>query len=211
MSHLLCFGLGFTGRALAHRLSARGWRVTGTSRSLAGAGAIAALGYRGLIFDGAAALAREVFAGVSHVVISVPPDNDGDPVLRQHAADLAALAAQFSWVGYLSTTGVYGDQSGGWVTEASALAPSTERGARRLAAEADWLELHATAAASGSHFPAGRHLRARPQSAGLHARRHRQAHREAGPGVQPDSCRGCGGGAGGFDGKTQSRCRLQCL
>lgn len=143
MSHLLCFGLGFTGKALARGLAVRGWQVTGTSRSRAGADAIAALGYRGLVFDAAVALPVKVLAGVSHVVISVPPDNVGDPVLRQHGTGLAALAAQFAWVGYLSTTGVYGDQGGGWVTEDSALAPSTERGGRRLKAEAAWLELHA--------------------------------------------------------------------
>jgi nucleoside-diphosphate-sugar epimerase len=62
-------------------------------------------------------------------------DADG----REHAADLAALRP--AWVGYLSTTGVYGDRAGGWVDEASALTPAGERGRRRVAAEAGWRAL----------------------------------------------------------------------
>jgi nucleoside-diphosphate-sugar epimerase len=74
----------------------------------------------------------------------VPPDEAGDPVLGRHAGDLAQLAPD--WVGYLSTTGVYGDRAGGWVDETAALAPVGERGRRRIAAEAGWhalgLKLH---------------------------------------------------------------------
>jgi nucleoside-diphosphate-sugar epimerase len=82
--------------------------------------------------------APAVLRGVTHLLSSVPPDADGDPVLRHHAADLAALPG-LAWVGYLSTTGVYGDRQGGWVDEDSNLTPGTERGRRRLAAERAWL------------------------------------------------------------------------
>ncbi|WP_374330985.1 SDR family oxidoreductase [Aestuariivirga sp.] len=141
MNHILCFGLGFTAGTLAERLARRGWTVNATSRSAAGAQAIAALGYRGLVFDGSKPLPPEAFDGVTHVIDSAPPGDDGDPVLRQHARDFAARARQFAWVAYLSTTGVYGDHGGGLVTEDTPLTPNTERGHKRLLAETQWLGL----------------------------------------------------------------------
>lgn len=127
--HLFCFGLGFSGQALARRLTAKGWTVTGTSRA-GGDGTLA--------FDGSTALPESAFDGVTHLLISVPPGPAGDPVLNRHAGDLRRRAQQFQWAGYLSTTGVYGDRHGDWVDETSPLAPSTERGQRRLAAETQW-------------------------------------------------------------------------
>ncbi|MFZ5674068.1 MAG: SDR family oxidoreductase [Pseudomonadota bacterium] len=129
MPHLFCFGLGFTGQALARRLRAQGWTVTGTSRA-GGDGTLA--------FDGSAPVPAAALDGVTHLLISVPPGGPGDPVLNRHADDLAHRAKQFQWAGYLSTTGVYGDRHGGWVDETSPLEPSTERGHRRLAAETQW-------------------------------------------------------------------------
>jgi nucleoside-diphosphate-sugar epimerase len=70
----------------------------------------------------------------------VPPDIAGDPVLDCHGGDIAALPG-LAWLGYLSTTGVYGDRGGGGVDEAAALRPSGERGRRRVKAEQGWLEL----------------------------------------------------------------------
>lgn len=141
MTHLLCFGLGFSARVLAGRLAARGWTVSATSRSAEGAEAIAALGYRGLVFDATAPLPPSTFDGVTHVVASAPPGADGDPVLRQHRADFASRSGRFAWIAYLSTTGVYGDHRGGWVTEDTPLTPNTERGEKRLLAETQWLDL----------------------------------------------------------------------
>jgi nucleoside-diphosphate-sugar epimerase len=142
MSHLFCFGLGFTGKVLARRLRDHGWQVTGTSRNAAGARAIEALGHRAYVFDGTAPLPEDAFATVTHVVVSIPPGASGDPVLRWHSQDFAQRTARFRWLGYLSTTGVYGDHGGAWVTEDTPLTPNTERGARRLAAERAWLDLH---------------------------------------------------------------------
>jgi len=142
MNHLLCFGLGFCGKALAARLARQGWRITGTSRSAEGAAGIAALGYSALVFDGIVPLPPEVFEDAAHILISVPPDADSDPVLRHHGKQFAAHANQLQWLGYLSTTGIYGDHDGGWVTETSPLTPNTERGRKRLAAENGWLALH---------------------------------------------------------------------
>jgi nucleoside-diphosphate-sugar epimerase len=78
---------------------------------------------------------------VTHLLSSVPPDAQGDPVIAAHRAEIDAVAPSLAWIGYLSTTGVYGDRAGGWVDEASALRPSGERGRRRLAAELQWLSL----------------------------------------------------------------------
>jgi nucleoside-diphosphate-sugar epimerase len=78
--------------------------------------------------------------GVTHILVSVPPDAGGDPVLDRHGDDLAALPT-LAWLGYLSTTGVYGDRGGDWVDETSPLLPTGERGRRRVAAETAWLEL----------------------------------------------------------------------
>ncbi|MGH6906498.1 MAG: SDR family oxidoreductase [Aestuariivirga sp.] len=141
VNHLLCFGLGFSAKALAARLAAKGWHITGTSRSAAGAAAIRAMGYNAFIFDGTAALPQQAFEGVSHIVVSAPPDTEGDPVLRRYAKLLATLASDVKWLAYLSTTGVYGDRDGGWVSEESQLQPTTERGQRRLEAETAWQAL----------------------------------------------------------------------
>lgn len=141
MTHIFFFGLGFSAGVLAARLAAKGWTISATSRSAGGAAKISAKGYRGLVFDGTAPLPSSAFDGVTHVVVSAPPDADGDPVLRQCTDDFAARARQFRWVAYLSTTGVYGDHGGGLVTEDTPLTPNTGRGEKRLEAETKWLAL----------------------------------------------------------------------
>jgi nucleoside-diphosphate-sugar epimerase len=142
MSHILFFGLGFSAKVLARRLAKKGWTITATSRTADGALSIADLGYRAFVFDGTAPLPDQAFDGISHIVSSVPPDESGDPVLRQHAADFVRRAEQFRWAAYLSTTGVYGDHGGGLVSEETPLTPNTARGRRRLAAETAWLGLY---------------------------------------------------------------------
>ena len=130
--HLLCFGLGYSARALAGRLAAGGWRVTGTSRNPAEPAC--------LCFDRDHPLTAEAFAGVTHILVSIPPEEAGDPVLDCHGEDIAALP-DLGWLGYLSTTGVYGDRAGASVDERSELRPSGKRGQRRVAAEAGWRDL----------------------------------------------------------------------
>jgi nucleoside-diphosphate-sugar epimerase len=77
--------------------------------------------------------------------VSIPPDEQGDPANDLHGVDLAcsALLPSLRWLGYLSTTGVYGTRNGGWVDETSALRPTGERGERRVKAEAQWGKLDA--------------------------------------------------------------------
>jgi nucleoside-diphosphate-sugar epimerase len=141
---LFSFGLGYSASALAARLAATGWTITGTSTSSAGAARIGERGYRGLVFDGASPShdVRAALADATHVLLSIPPAAEGDPAFVHHAADIAR-AAKLAWIGYLSTVAVYGDQRGGWVDETSPPNPMSERGKRRLDAENAWLTLGA--------------------------------------------------------------------
>ncbi len=139
MTTLFCFGLGYSAGFLARDLAAEGWRIAGTSRE--GAAHAGGVGMHRFSRGAPLADAAAALAGTTHLLVSVPPDAAGDPVLAEHADDILALAG-LRWVGYLSTTGVYGDRGGGWVDESSALTPSGERGRRRVAAESAWLDLH---------------------------------------------------------------------
>jgi nucleoside-diphosphate-sugar epimerase len=138
---LFCFGLGYSALVLADRLLARGWRVAGTCRAGERRQALASRGIVAFPFDRGHPLAEAALAGTTHLLSSIPPDARGDPAIDMCAGDIAALKG-LAWAGYLSTTGVYGDRGGGWVDESSALAPTGERGRRRVAAEGAWLGLH---------------------------------------------------------------------
>jgi len=139
---LFCFGLGYSALALARRLRAAGWRVAGTTRAQDKADRLAAEGIEVHLFDRGRPLddPEKALAGTSHLLSSVPPDQAGDPVLDHHRPDVAAMET-LAWLGYLSTTGVYGDRGGDWVDEDSDLAPTGARGRRRVAAEDAWLDL----------------------------------------------------------------------
>ncbi|MEL6801819.1 MAG: SDR family oxidoreductase [Pseudomonadota bacterium] len=138
MTTLLSFGHGFSAKALTPLLTAKGWHVTGTTRSADKADAIRHSGATPLIWPGSdlAPALREA----THILISAGPGPDGDPVLNA-ARDQIATAPNIQWLGYLSTTGVYGDHQGGWVDEATPLTPSTKRGQLRVEAEAAWQSL----------------------------------------------------------------------
>ena len=138
--HLLCFGCGYVAQTLAARLLQEGWRVSGTTRDAEKAKALQALGIEPLIFDGASPLPEDALADVTHVLHSVPPREEGDPVLKSQGEVLAALP-KLQWFGYLSTTGVYGDHGGAWVTEESPLQATSARSRRRVEAEAAWRAL----------------------------------------------------------------------
>ena len=138
--HLFCFGLGYSAMTLARRLTAAGWTVTGTCRTTEKAALLRDMGFCAVLFDRNRPIEPQILKGVTHVLVSAPPDPLGDPVLARHGDDIAAMPA-LSWLGYLSTTGVYGDRGGGWVDETAPLRPSGERGRRRVAAEQGWLGL----------------------------------------------------------------------
>lgn len=139
-SKLFCFGLGYCAQGLAQGLLNQGWQVTGTSRDPNKAPALQAQGLRVLPFDGQRPLEAGWLEGVTHLLISIPPGENDDGALALHRSHLTQNNA-LRWIGYLSTTGVYGDSEGAWVDETSPLNPSHPRGARRVKAEAAWLKL----------------------------------------------------------------------
>lgn len=133
---LLSLGHGYSARALARRLIPQGWTVIGTTRDPAKARELAEEGVEPMLWPGdlGPALTR-----ATHLLSSIAPDAAGDPALAAHGPAIAA--SSLGWVGYLSTTGVYGDHQGGWVDETTPLTPGTERGRQRVAAEAAWSAL----------------------------------------------------------------------
>jgi nucleoside-diphosphate-sugar epimerase len=136
MDRLLIFGLGFCGMAVARLATGAGFSVVGTSRSPEAVAAPA--GVR--VVDFAAAAAE--IAGATHVLMTAAPGQAGDPALERYAEAMRA-AEGVRWFGYLSTTGVYGDRQGGWVDEATAPAPASDRARRRVAAEQAWRDVAA--------------------------------------------------------------------
>jgi nucleoside-diphosphate-sugar epimerase len=146
MPHLFCFGLGYSAQALAQHLLKQGWTVSGTVRNADKAGPrdtrIKALAFDG---SGPSDEVRSALKQATHILVSAPPGEAGDPVLACHGADIAAQAGHLKWIGYLSTVGVYGNRGGVWVDEETPPAPVNERGRRRLAAELDWAALGAKA------------------------------------------------------------------
>lgn len=140
MRSLLVAGMGLSAQSLAARLDRSDWRILGTTRSQSKAQKLRRQGVEPVLFDGSHPLADSVLEAADALLVSIPPDEDGDAVLRAHP-DLARH--RFDWVGYLSTTGVYGDRQGDWVDEDSPLKPTGVRGQRRVAAEQAWLDLGA--------------------------------------------------------------------
>lgn len=134
---LFIFGYGFSGRVLAARMAAGGWSVTATHRDSSGAARIAADGHTPVDVADRPGLVRAL-AQTRALLITAPPGPAGCPGLNTLVGPLAEAGAFPDWTGYLSTTGVYGDRRGRWVTERSRLAAHSVEGARRVGAERDW-------------------------------------------------------------------------
>jgi nucleoside-diphosphate-sugar epimerase len=142
-NHLFCFGYGYSCDYLGHALMERGgWRVSGTTRSSERRETLRARGVQAHIFDSDHPLLDPLYIlrDATHIVISTPPDDEGDPAFNIHGLDLTQCP-NLKWVGYLSTNAVYGDRGGGQVDETSEIRPSSKRGSRRAKAESQWLSL----------------------------------------------------------------------
>ncbi len=140
---LFCFGYGYTCDYLGHALQRTGgWTVSGTTRDPDKRRMLLAQRIRAHLFDYEHPLPDPYFVlrDVTHLLISTPPDDTGDPTFAMHGEDLLRLP-NLEWVGYLSTTGVYGDRNGGWVDENSEIRPTSRRGSRRVRAEEQWYSL----------------------------------------------------------------------
>jgi nucleoside-diphosphate-sugar epimerase len=131
---LFSFGHGYSAQALSRTLAPQGWRILGTTRDTEGAAAIRASGAEPLVWPGE----QPDLDGVTHLLISTAPNEDGDPVLAALGDEIAKRAGQFKWVGYLSTTAVYGDHQGDWVDETTPPTPTAKRGQWRMLAEEQW-------------------------------------------------------------------------
>ena len=135
---LLTFGHGYSASALARLLPPLGWALHGTTRNADKLDDIAAQGVVPILWPGEDP--RPALATATHLLLSAAPDENGDPVIAEFGSDIAQLAPNLEWVGYLSTTGVYGNHQGGWVDESTPLTPSTRRGHHRVLAERQWRE-----------------------------------------------------------------------
>ncbi len=140
-SHLFSFGHGYSAKALTRLLLPQGWTVTGTTRSAEKADALRRKGTRPVIWPGDDVSGQ--LSETTHLLISAGPSEAGDPVLAELRDQIVGIAPQLKWVGYLSTTGVYGDHQGNWVDETTPLTPRTKRGQLRVEAEAAWQKLAA--------------------------------------------------------------------
>ncbi len=132
---ILFLGYGFVAKALARRLRADGWRARATFRREEQAGALAADGVEGVSWQ-SGSIWPGVVEGADAFLVSTPPDERGCPALAASGAALARAAP--AWIGYLSTTGVYGDHGGAAVDEVSPLLATSARARARLAAETAW-------------------------------------------------------------------------
>jgi dTDP-4-dehydrorhamnose reductase len=140
VNRLFAFGLGFSAQELAGRLAARGWQIAGTSRDEGNVLRLRAQGYAMARFAGEPGNGEvtRLLEGTTHLVHSIPPGQDGDPVLAHYREAIAKLGT-LKWIGYLSTVGVYGDQGGAWVDETTQPNPNSERTEARVEAEGAWL------------------------------------------------------------------------
>lgn len=141
MSHTrsaLLLGFGYVAKATTPHLQAAGFQLVGTSRSIEKSKEMRALGVEPLIRPATGDL-QKAMALASHILVSVPPGEAGDPVLGALGGDVDLSG--LDWLGYLSTTGVYGNPEGGWVTEATPPDPTEARSKRRLEAEQAWQAL----------------------------------------------------------------------
>lgn len=137
---LFVFGYGYAARALGRRLAPKGWEITAGVRDPADVARLEAEGVTAIPLADRDRLAKAL-ARTQALLITAPPDAGGCPGLRALVPALARAKTFPDWIGYLSTTGVYGDRRGSWVTEESRLAAQSLEGARRVGAERDWLEV----------------------------------------------------------------------
>ena len=144
-NRLFCFGYGYTSDYLGHALQnvSEPWTVAGTTRDDERRKELLSRRIRARIFDESTPLVdpEVLFNRFTHILISTPPDDQGDPVFNQYA-QLFTNLPNLKWVGYLSSTGVYGDRGGASVDENAETRPISKRGSRRELAERQWLSLY---------------------------------------------------------------------
>lgn len=156
--HLFCFGYGYTCDYLGYALTQgteetvcpdtpsqepKTWDLAGTTRNTKKKEELRSRGITPYIFNFNTPIPDPLYLlkDVTHILISTPPTDNGDTSFLMHAQDVLNLP-NLEWVGYLSTTGAYGDRKGAWVDETTLPSPTTKRGSRRYRAEEQWLSLY---------------------------------------------------------------------
>ena len=140
---IFIFGAGYSGKAFARAQGGHDAEIAGTTRSSEKFEALIESGIQPFVFDGAP-LSGEVVAwlrSATHLIVSIAPDEEGDPVLRAARQTIVTQMPALRWIGYLSTVGVYGDYDGAWVDETSECRPVSLRSVMRVKAEQEWLAL----------------------------------------------------------------------
>jgi nucleoside-diphosphate-sugar epimerase len=132
--------MGYAGLVLGGLLQSQGWRVVGTARNEQGCAKLESEGFKAVPFDGEkpSSELKKALDACSHLLNSIPPGPNGDPLLNHHSGDITRAALSLTWLGLLSTIGVYGDHQGGWVDEDTRPAPLSKRSQRRLEQEDSW-------------------------------------------------------------------------
>ncbi|MBB4288076.1 nucleoside-diphosphate-sugar epimerase [Rhizobium leguminosarum] len=143
--HVMIFGCGYSGTAIAKAFAGENMRVSGTTRSPDKMDVLRQNGIDAFLFDGETMEEglRRALADVTHLVQSIAPGK-ADPLLRLLGEDGASLLPRLEWIGYLSTVGVYGDHQGAWIDEETPCVPVSGRSKERLEAEAGWLAMGET-------------------------------------------------------------------
>jgi nucleoside-diphosphate-sugar epimerase len=141
---LFCFGFGYVAQHLAKALKEADptWTIVATTTEKEKLAEIKAQGVKAYLFSDKMPFNDPIFTmrGTTHVLISIPPNHEGDIVFKSHARDILQNP-NIEWIGYLSSTGVYGNRDGNWVTETSEVRPTSERGSKRAKAEIQWLKM----------------------------------------------------------------------
>jgi len=140
--NIFVLGHGYSGKTLTRRLRTQGWTAAGTSRAPQAGDGVTTFRLAAPEDLTPSSPAARALGEATHLLHSIPPSAEGDPVL-QPVAEILRNSHQLKWIGYLSTTGVYGDRDGGWVDETTPVRPNNARGQRRVTAERQWLALGA--------------------------------------------------------------------
>jgi nucleoside-diphosphate-sugar epimerase len=141
--HVMIFGCGYSGTAIAKAFAGTDVRISGTTRSADKVETLRSQGIGTFIFDGETISSEllDAMQSVTHLVQSIAPREAGDPLINLASSRLSETMPRLQWIGYLSTVGVYGDHKGRWVTEETACVPVSGRSKERLEAEDAWLAL----------------------------------------------------------------------
>ena len=137
---LLIFGFGYTAKFICKKLLKKNWQVYCTTRSSEKIKEIKDLKAIPVFFNDEEKI-KKILSEDTYILTTAPPENSKDPVVENYGHLLKKNSERVKWAGYLSTTSVYGDKKGEWVTEDTELEPNLERSISRVAAENSWIKL----------------------------------------------------------------------